>query len=137
MSNKIAPKTPAVKKTINGDKHLFSKALQFEGNNPIETPAGTMTMYQAVAARLWNTALLAENAKDATTAAKLIFERLEGRAAVEKTGTKATMPKLVFAMNETELQDIKDKAAQKAEEEDDGSVSGVQVDMPDGTELIV
>ena len=102
---------------------------------------GELTYYQAAEMRIWNIAVKAEDDKNAISAYKAITERIEGKVAVQKAEQKVDMPKLVIAVNEDDLDKIKEQAAkekaQEAEEEDSDEIGGVDVKFEDGKEMIV
>ena len=62
---------------------------------------------------LVDTALFAESTADRISAAKLIFDRVLGKAAVQKTEEVQEMPKVVLALRDDELEDISKKAENK------------------------
>ena len=142
MGNKIAPDYPSTSVSLpKTNKKLFSKLLAEYGNSTLETPMGELTYYQAAVMRIWNIAVKAEDDKNAISAYKAITERIEGKVAVQKAEQKVDMPKLVIAVNEDDLDKIKEQAAkekaQEAEEEDSDEIGGVDIKFDDGKEMIV
>ena len=114
--------------------------MSYAANQFIESPedGSRVTQWQAVVNRLYKTAIYAESDKDATSAAKVIAERLFGRAPVQKQENKHEIPAIIFAERGDELTQIAEKASRAESDMEDyeGPVNfGVQFD--DGTELIV
>jgi len=114
--------------------------MSYAANQFIQSPMdGTrVTQWQAVVDRLYKTAIYAESDKDATSAAKVIAERLFGRAPVQKQENKHEIPAIIFAERGDELTQIAEKASRaEADPEDyDGPVN-IGVQFEDGSELIV
>lgn len=106
----------------------------------IESPidGSRMTMWQAVVKRLYNTAIYAESDKDATSAAKVIAERLFGRAPVQKQENKHDIPEIVLVVKDKELKTIEEKAS-RAEVENDGdnSETPIEIQFDDGSGVVV
>lgn len=83
--NYLAP--PPLNKRILGD--IVIRKL----NENYETPDGNqMSVAEAVVSRLVNTAVAAESNKDASTAAKLLFEYSMGKASVVEESGKEELP---------------------------------------------
>ena len=130
--------TPNVKQAPSGKKGM-AEMMSYAANQFIQSPNdGTrITQWQAIVDRLYKTAIYAESDKDATSAAKVIAERLFGRAPVQKQEKKHEIPAIIFAERGDELTQIADKAARaETDPEDyDGPLKfGVQFE--DGSELI-
>ena len=130
---------PETKKTPSGKKAM-AEMMSYAANQFIQSPMdGTrVTQWQAVVDRLYKTAIYAESDKDATSAAKVIAERLFGRAPVQKQENKHEIPAIIFAERGDELTQIAEKASRaEADPEDyDGPVN-IGVQFEDGSELIV
>ncbi len=131
--------TPNVKQAPSGKKGM-AEMMSYAANQYIQSPVnGTrITQWQAVVDRLYKTAIYAESDKDATSAAKVIAERLFGRAPVQKQENKREIPAIIFAERGDELTQIAEKAARaEADPEDyDGPVN-IGVQFEDGSEIIV
>lgn len=130
---------PETKKAPSGKKAM-AEMMSYAANQFIQSPMdGTrVTQWQAVVDRLYKTAIYAESDKDATSAAKVIAERLFGRAPVQKQENKHEIPAIIFAERGDELTQIAEKASRaEADPEDyDGPVN-IGVKFEDGSELIV
>lgn len=130
---------PETKKAPSGKKAM-AEMMSYAANQFIQSPMdGTrITQWQAVVDRLYKTAIYAESDKDATSAAKVIAERLFGRAPVQKQENKHEIPAIIFAERGDELTQIAEKASRaEADPEDyDGPVN-IGVQFEDGSELIV
>lgn len=130
---------PETKKAPSGKKAM-AEMMSYAANQFIQSPMdGTrVTQWQAVVDRLYKTAIYAESDKDATSAAKVIAERLFGRAPVQKQENKHEIPAIIFAERGDELTQIAEKASRaEADPEDyDGPVN-IGVQFEDGSELIV
>lgn len=108
----IAPPTVEKDKKQSLDKGLLKTALFSKTREIITTADGSqMLVAQALADRLINIALFSESNTDSIAASKLIFERLYGKAALEKVEETKEMPKVIFALNETGLEKINEAAA--------------------------
>lgn len=131
--------TPKTKQAPSGKKAM-AEMMSFAANQFISSPVdgSRITQWQAVVDRLYKTAIYAESDKDATSAAKVIAERLFGRAPVQKQENKHEIPAIIFAERGDELTQIAEKAARaEADPEDyDGPVN-IGVQFEDGSELIV
>ena len=130
---------PETKKAPSGKKAM-AEMMSYAANQFIQSPMdGTrVTQWQAVVDRLYKTAIYAESDKDATSAAKVIAERLFGRAPVQKQENKHEIPAIICAERGDELTQIAEKASRaEADPEDyDGPVN-IGVQFEDGSELIV
>ena len=129
--NVIAPpEEKSIKQLSTTDKKFLAKALVSE-LRAIETLADgrRLTKGQMLAERLINIACYAPSNTEAIMASKLIFDRIEGRAAVLENKEVKDMPKVVFALREEELSQV----AKKAESENDS----VLVKTDSGEEYIV
>ena len=118
----------------------MNEAMSHAANEFIESPINgeRVTQWQAVVNRLYKTAIYAESDKDATSAAKVIAERLFGRAPVQKQENKHEIPAIIFAERGDELTQIAEKASRAENDPDDydGPVN-IGVQFEDGSELIV
>lgn len=110
---------------VKPSKTFLSDALSSASRKLVNTEYGQMTAAQAMAERLMNIAIYAENNTDAIAAQKLIYDRLQGKAAVIKQDESKPMPKVVFALTEEGLDKVNESRASKilevADAEDDGS----------------
>ena len=103
--NVIAPpEEKSIKQLSTTDKRFLAKSLVSE-LRAIETLADgrRLTKGQMLAERLINIACYAPSNTEAIMASKLIFDRIEGRAAVLENKEVKDMPKVVFALREEEL----------------------------------
>lgn len=111
MGNKIAPRFQAGDK----QKKRLNEALVRRLSEEVVDEHGVVsTLYDVMAARLVATACYAESDKDAISAAKLVFERVEGKAAVADTTQKVEIPAVKFILRDEELRLIEDKASQES-----------------------
>ena len=118
----------------------MNEAMSYAANQFVESPldGSRKTQWQAVVDRLYKTAIYAESDKDATSAAKVIAERLFGRAPVQKQDNEHEIPAIIFAERGDELELITEKAARAEDDPEDYDgpmVAGVQFE--DGSEMIV
>lgn len=126
-----------VKKDTASGRNFLKDSLLSCTRELISTEDGRkMTVAQAIAHRLTNIALYAESNTDSIAASKLIFERLYGKAAVEKVEEQKEMPKVIFALNDAGLEKLNEVAKKELppEENDDGAQILVQTD--DGKEYL-
>lgn len=82
----IAPPTKSgnTNRPVKVSKNFLSDALQSKTRQLVNGEAGVVTAAQAMAERLVNIAIYAESNQDAIAAQKLIYDRLQGKAAVIK-----------------------------------------------------
>lgn len=136
----ISPTNKNQEKLYTGSKKALTEAMSYQANQMIESPidGSRMTMWQAVVKRLYNTAIYAESDKDATSAAKVIAERLFGRAPVQKQENKHDIPEIVLVVKDKELKTIEEKAS-RAEVENDGddSETPIEIQFDDGSGVVV
>lgn len=135
----ISPTNKTQEKCYQGSKKALAEAMSYAANQITESPidGSRMTMWQAVVKRLYNTAIYAESDKDATSAAKVIAERLFGRAPVQKQENKHDIPTVVFVEKESELKAIAEKASRAEPEPDDYEVTPIEIRLDDGSEVLV
>lgn len=133
-NNKYSKNPPA------GSKKAMSEAMSYAANQFVQSPltGQKTTQWQAVVDRLYKTAIYAESDKDATSAAKVIAERLFGRAPIQKQENKHEIPAIIFAEKGDELEQIAEKASRAEEDPDDydGPMT-VGVQFEDGTEMLI
>lgn len=132
--------TPKVKKAPSGSKKAMAEMMTYAANQFIQSPVNgvQVTQWQAVVDRLYKTAIYAESDKDATSAAKVIAERLFGRAPVQKQENKHEIPAIIFAERGDELTQIAEKASRAEDDpEDYDGPMNIGVQFEDGSELIV
>jgi hypothetical protein len=134
----IAPSAKTGIKHYAGSKKVLNDAMSYAANQYIESPLdGTQkTQWQAVVDRLYKTAIYAESDKDATSAAKVIAERLFGRAPVQKQENKHEIPAIIFADRDDALEQIAEKASRAEPDNDDAEVP-FGVTFEDGTEVLI
>lgn len=114
--------------------------MSYAASEYVESPLdGTRkTQWQAVVDRLYKTAIYAESDKDATSAAKVIAERLFGRAPIQKQENKHEIPAIIFAERGDTLEQIAEKASRAESDPDDmEGPSSFGVQFEDGEEVIV
>lgn len=137
----ISPTDKKREKCYTGSKKALAEAMSYAANEYIESPVSgeRVTMWQAVVDRLYKTAIYAESDKDATSAAKVIAERLFGRAPVQKQENKHEIPAIIFAENGSTLDEIADKAAmaENGAEDDETGETPVGIQFDDGTEVLI
>ncbi len=130
--NVIAPpEENSVRTLTKPDKRFLSKSLVSELRQIETTRDGRrVTKGQLLAERLIDIAINSNSNADSIMASKLIFDRIEGRAAVLEHKEVQEMPKVVFACREDQLSTIAEKV------NEDGSDS-VLVKTDSGEEYIV
>jgi hypothetical protein len=130
--NVIAPpEENSVRTLTKPDKRFLSKSLVSELRQIETLPDGRrVTKGQLLAERLIDIAINSNSNTDSIMASKLIFDRIEGRAAVLEHKEVQEMPKVVFACREDQLSTIAEKV------NEDGSDS-VLVKTDSGEEYIV
>lgn len=136
----IFPGNKSKEKQYKGSKKALSDAIFYAASQYIRSPitGEQTTLWQAAVDRLYKTAIYAESDKDATAAAKVIAERLFGRAPVQKQENKYEIPRVIFAEKGDVLEQITEKAARAEEDPDDYTgVAPLGVIFDDGTEMIV
>lgn len=122
----------------SGSKKALSSVMSYAANQYTSSPltGDRVTQWQAVVDRLYKTAIYAESDKDATSAAKVIAERLFGRAPVQKQENKHEIPAIIFAERGDALEDITEKASRAEPDYEEGSLN-FGVKFEDGSEMIV
>ena len=136
----IAPTNKQTDRKYTGSKKALADAMSYAANQFIESPlTGEMsTQWQAVVDRLYKTAIYAESDKDATSAAKVIAERLFGRAPVQKQENKHEIPAIIFAERGDTLEQITEKASRAEDDPDDyEGTTPIGIQFEDGSEMIV
>lgn len=136
----IAPREKRQENRYTGSKRALAEAMSYAANEYIESPVTgeKVTKWQAVVDRLYNTAVYAESDKDATSAAKVIAERLFGRAPVQKQEKMTEIPVVVLAPREGEIKAIQDKAARAETDEDDAEdITPINITLESGEEITV
>ena len=136
----IAPNNKVNNKPYSGSKKALAEAMSYAANQYVESPmtGEKTTQWQAVVDRLYKTAIYAESDKDATSAAKVIAERLFGRAPVQKQENKHEIPAIIFAERGDELTQIAEKASRAEDDPDDyEGTTPIGIQFEDGSEVIV
>lgn len=136
----ISPTNKNRTKPYTGSKKALSEAMSYAANQYVVSPmtGEKTTQWQAVVDRLYKTAIYAESDKDATSAAKVIAERLFGRAPVQKQESKHEIPAIIFAERGDTLEQITEKATRAEEDSDDyEGMTKFGVTFEDGSEMIV
>lgn len=136
----IAPTNKTSVKAPSGSKKAMNEAMSYAANEFISSPVDGVqkTQWQAVVDRLFKTAIYAESDKDATSAAKVIAERLFGRAPVQKQESKHEIPAIIFAEKGDELEVIADKASRAEPDPDDyDGMTNIGITLDDGSEMII
>lgn len=124
--NLIAPPSVSGKrqKSTSTSKSYLADALQAKLKQLVYTEDGRqIPVAQLMAERLCNIATAAESNADAIQAQKLIYERVLGKAAVQKEEDTRAIPKVVFTLTEDGLDKVNKSAEQiikESEVEDDG-----------------
>lgn len=120
-----APVKSGKNHTVKPSKSFLSDALQSKTRQLVNGEGGVVTAAQAMAERLVNIAIYAESNADAIAAQKLIYDRLQGKAAVVKDDETKPMPKVVFSLTQDGLDKVNDARDKElidiADVEDDGS----------------
>lgn len=136
----ISPGPKQNKHAPMGTKKAMTEAMSYAANQIIVSPVdgSQTTQWQAVVDRLYKTAIYAESDKDATSAAKVIAERLFGRAPVQKQENKHEIPAIIFAERGDTLEQITEKAQRaEADPEDYEGITPIGIQFEDGSEMIV
>lgn len=136
----ISPEKNSKIKPYSGSKKAMTEAMSYAANQFVASPldGSRKTQWQAVVDRLYKTAIYAESDKDATSAAKVIAERLFGRAPVQKQENKHEIPAIIFAERGDELTQIAEKASRAEEDpEDYEGPMNIGIQFEDGSEMIV
>ena len=134
----IAPPSVGTDKPVKQDKGFLKDALLASMRELVITEDGRkLTAAQAGAERLKNIWLYAESNTDSIAAGKLIFERLYGKAAVEKVEEQKEMPKVIFALNDTGLEKLNEVSKKELPEGENSDDAGILVKTDDGEELLV
>lgn len=128
----IAPtQNTALAKKPQGTKRILSDALIQHLSESVCTENGDyINIAQGIANRLCDIALFAESNKDATSAAKVIFDRIEGKTPVQNNEEKQVLPAVVFRLDNKEQSKVKELAALDEPEEEPARVI---VELDDGT----
>lgn len=141
----MATKIPALRK---GDlSKVKSDLLTNALNNALAKTAtdcdgNVRSVAQAVVERLLNTALYSEDEKTATTAAKIIFDRSEGRAPLKKEEEKQEEFRIVIAPRIEDVKKLEEQAKKAAmfdmseEDEDEEEYLNAVNDMSDGDKAL-
>ena len=125
-------------KEIKNPRQSAISNLSAKMNELVSTDDGrTMTVAQAIADRLASIAMFAESNTDSIAASKLIYERLYGKAAIEKREDVKQMPKVVFALNDMGIEKVAASVNIPTIEEEDTDNAGILVQTDDGKEMIV
>ena len=126
--NIIAPPVSSGHKNreLKENKTALSDALSSNLRKLVYTDDNRqIAIAQAMAERPTNIAVYAESNTDAIAAQKLIYERVQGKAAVVKVDESKPMPKVIFSLTEESLDKVNDSRTKTlidiSEAEDDGS----------------
>lgn len=117
---------------VKQDSKYLSTCLNSVLRELVTTEDGRkLTKAQAISDRLVSIAIFSESNADSVSAAKLIFDRVLGKAAVQKDTDVKEMPKVILAMREDDLQQIEEKAGVQITEEEEEPVVAVKTDTGD------
>lgn len=128
--------TPAVKKQFNTSiMHDVAVRLM---NEESEDGEGVMrSEAEQVMRRMLNTAKWARSDKDATSAAKVLFEYTYGKPKVVEDDTQEELPEIVFRVHPKDKKLLEEATArgdvQEVSEEELDSKIEVEIDGEDGT----
>ena len=107
------PQTVSNEKPVKQNRSFLADTLSAKmREHVIDGDGNEMTVAQAMTERLANIAMFAESNSDAINAQKLIYERLYGKAAVQKDEDVKPMPKVIFTLNEEGLKKVDDSIDQ-------------------------
>lgn len=110
----IAPPSEKKSKPVKADPKFLGTSLNSTLRDLVELPDGrVVTKAQAISESLVDIAMFAESITDRISASKLIFDRVLGKAAVQKNEDVQEMPKVVLALRDDDLEDISKKAEEK------------------------
>lgn len=107
----IAPPSEKKDRPVKADPKFLATSLTGTLRELVVLEDGRrVTKAQAISERLVDIAMFAESNADSTSAAKLIFDRVLGKAAVQKTEDIQEMPKVVLALRDDDLETMSKKA---------------------------
>lgn len=107
----VAPPKEHKDRPVKADPKFLGTSLNSTLRDLVELPNGhIVTKAQAISESLVDIALFAESTADRISASKLIFDRVLGKAAVQKNEDVQEMPKVVLALREDDLEEISKKA---------------------------
>ncbi|MBQ0113756.1 MAG: hypothetical protein KBT03_11560 [Bacteroidales bacterium] len=135
----LAPPSLAKEKPVKVNNKFLKEALISKTREFIRDEEGAqITIAQALADRLLNIALYAESNTDVISAQKLIYERIYGKAAVEKQEETKEMPKVIFALKESSLEQINESVTKELPLEESSQIAGALFkDNDTGEETLV
>ncbi len=122
-------------KTPKEDKAYFSKTLAAQMKRLVTLEDGRqVTIAEAAAERLTSIALFAESNQDAIAAAKVIFDRTEGRPAIIKDDTAKPIPKVTIKLNGEQHDRVARLSEEESEEEGEEEDPKILFKFDDGRE---
>lgn len=137
---KDSPVLSKQKKAVvpKSDKQSIQNAILSVSREYIETADGKMiTKWDGIVQRMFDIGLFAESNTDAIAASKWLADRILGKANVMKDEEAKPIPKVLFALNETALEDLTTKAQKELPPEQDDYSGCISVQTDDGQEFIV
>lgn len=136
MNVLVPPKKTEHKDVGTGNKNVLADSLSSKMRETIITEDGRyITVAQAMTERLANIAMFADSNTDAIAAQKLIYERLYGKAAVQKDEDVKPMPKVIFSLNSDGIKKVEESVEKKLEIDNPDNEALVSVNI-DGKEYI-
>lgn len=122
---------------VKSDSKYLASSLNSGLRELVALEDGRMvTKAQAITERMINIAMFAESNTDAISASKFIFERVLGKAAVQKETEVKEMPKVILALKDDELDSMMKKASKEQPPEVEEEPC-VLVQTEDGKEFLV
>ena len=110
--NKIAPAS-GKSVSLAARKKMLTQALYDELQSCVELSDGSLcTKMQAVATGLIEIAINAESATDRIAATKVLWDRLEGKAAVQQEQNIQEMPKIQIVIGDASSKQLEEQANQ-------------------------
>lgn len=111
-------------------KSVLRETVMLEDNRIV-------TKGQALANRLVDTGLYAISASDSNNAIRLIYERVEGKAAVKKEDSSKPIPRVVFTMRDEDLNSINNRLESALSEEEKQEGPKVLVETDEGDSYLL
>lgn len=129
----ISPPSEGKERVTKASKNYLSHTLSSRLREVILTADGRqLSVAEALSERLVSIALYAESNQDAISAAKIIFDRAEGRPQVIKDDSVKEIPKVVIRLNGTQFEDIEEKSNGTAPHDPDDDEPMIMAEMDDG-----
>lgn len=133
--NIFAPPSEHKDRPVKTDPKFLATSLNSTLRELVELEDGrTVTKAQAISERLVDIAIFSSSNADSVSAAKLVFDRVLGKAAVQKTEEIQEMPKVILALRDDDLNSMAKKAEKALPEQEDDPA--ILVETNDGEYLL-